>query len=55
MARNLPNYNYEDAFDLAADCANDLGLCEMCEINGDKSFIPIYIIEIAEAFFPKKK
>lgn len=39
------------AFDLAADCAYSLDLCEMCEINGDKTFIPIYIVKIAEELF----
>lgn len=52
MAENLANFNYEDPFDLAVDCAYDLDLCEMCEINGDKTFIPIYIQQIAATFFP---
>lgn len=52
MRENLANYNYEDPFDLAVDCAYDLNLCEYCEMNGDNTLIPIYIQQIAKTFFP---
>lgn len=54
IVKNIVKYNYEDPFDLAVDCAYDLDLCEMCEINGDKTSIPVYIQEIAASFFPSR-
>jgi hypothetical protein len=52
MQTNLHMYRDGTPFDMAVDCAYDLDLCEECEINGDRTFIPIYVVELAETFFP---
>lgn len=44
---------YDRGFDMAVDCAYDLDLCEWCEVNGDKTFIPIWMVELAETFYPE--
>lgn len=41
---------YERGFDMSVDCAYDLDLCEWCEVNGDKTFIPVWLTELAETF-----
>lgn len=43
-------HDYERGFDLAVDCAYTLDLCEYCEVWGDKTFIPQYLIDMAETF-----
>ncbi len=53
IVENMVKYDYDSPFDLAVDCAYDLGLCEMCEINGDNTLIPEYIVEIAATFLPE--
>lgn len=50
---NMPMYDYGSSFDMAVDCAHDLGLCELCEVNGDYTFIPEYIVDICETFIPE--
>lgn len=42
---------YEDAFDMAVECANDLSILEMCEVHGDRTFIPMWIQQLTEKFF----
>lgn len=42
---------YEDAFDMAVECAVDLDLCEMCEVNGDRTLIPPWIQRLTQQYF----
>lgn len=44
--------DYQDPFDCAVDCAYDLDLLEWCEINGDRTFIPVWLVELAEEMMP---
>ena len=53
MRRHVTKYDYGRGFDLAVDCAYDLDLCEYCEVNGDKTFIPIWLVQLAETFYPE--
>ncbi len=53
MRRSLTKYYYGNGFDLSVDCAYSLDLCEWCEVNGDKTFIPIWLTELAETFIPE--
>lgn len=50
MQANLSDY--DSAFDLAVDCAYCLDILEECEINGDRTFIPIWLTYLAENFLP---
>ena len=53
MKENIPIYDYGDPLDLAIDCAYDLDMCEWCEINGDKTFIPTWMTDLAEELMPE--
>lgn len=53
MRRSITKYYYGNGFDLSVDCAYALDLCEWCEVNGDKTFIPIWLTELAETFYPE--
>lgn len=55
MRDSMTEYEYGSSFDLAVECAYSLDLCEMCEVNGDKTFIPIWLTELAETILPDEE
>lgn len=53
IRNNMSLYRYENSFDMAIDCACDLGICRYSEVTGDMTSVPDYVVVIAEMFIPK--